>query len=277
MVHVTIGRDPLLKRRFTEGERWCWVAGILATAADSPIRGWLFLTERVAATAADIADIAGVREKTAEKTLEKAIKFGLVAHDETVDCLFVPGFDRYNPPPKRDDKTNADRQKRYRERVRNAESNAVTNAVTETPVTPGREEKGREENVEPKGSTNKAEHPDFAAWLSHHNAITGQSIPREGTAHRAEVASMYAARRSERYTAEDLCLATVGAFNDSYRRENGHYGCISVLRPKKVHDLIEKGRRPKPVALAQEHPTSRRIREIQELRERLRAEEEAAA
>jgi hypothetical protein len=143
------------------------------------------------------------------------------------------------------------------------------------PSTP--EGKGMEGNGEEGKGKTSIEHPDFADWLTHHNAITGQRIPRERTASRADIAAMYAARRSEGYTAEDLCLATVGAFNDSYRRENGHYGCVSVLRPKKVHDLIEKGRRPKPVALAQEHPTSRRIREIQELRERLRAEEEAAA
>jgi hypothetical protein len=139
------------------------------------------------------------------------------------------------------------------------------------------EGKGMEGNGRERKGKTSIEHPDFDSWLTHHNAITGQRTPREGTASRADIAAMYAARRSEGYTAEELCLATVGAFNDPYRRENGHYGCVSVLRPKKVHDLIEKGRRPKPIALAQEHPTSRRIREIQELRERLRAEEEAAA
>jgi hypothetical protein len=61
---------------------------------------------------------------------------------------------------------------------------------------------------------------------------------------------MYRARRGENYTAEELQLATVGAFTDEYRHEKGYYGHISVLRPKKVHDLIERGRRggEKPVS-----------------------------
>jgi len=103
---------------------------------------------------------------------------------------------------------------------------------------------------EPDGSEQR-EHEDFASWVAHHEQTTGQRQPRSGTKVRKDIAAMYGARRAEGYSAEDLCLATVGAFNDSYRREHGHYGCESVLRPTKVHDLAEKGRRGAPTDAAQ--------------------------
>jgi hypothetical protein len=86
---------------------------------------------------------------------------------------------------------------------------------------------------------------DFERWLEHHQRTTGLEAPRRGTQARANVAVMYRARRAENYAAEDLELAVVGAFNDPYRRENGHYGCESVLRPTKVQDLVAKGKRGK--------------------------------
>lgn len=86
---------------------------------------------------------------------------------------------------------------------------------------------------------------DFERWLEHHQHITSLEQPRKGTQARSNVAVMYRARRAEGYPVEDLELATVGAFNDPYRRENGHFGCESVLRPTKVQDLIAKGKRGK--------------------------------
>lgn len=92
----------------------------------------------------------------------------------------------------------------------------------------------------PKSPT--AEHPDFEDWLAHHEQTTGRRAPRPGTTDRANVSDHYTARRAEGYGAEDLKLATVGAFSDGFRRTNGHYGPVSVLRKAKVHDLVEKGR-----------------------------------
>lgn len=79
-------------------------------------------------------------------------------------------------------------------------------------------------------------------WLVHHQRVTGLQPPRPKTVARREVETMFSARRGEGYSLADLQIATVGAFNDPFRRDNGHFGCISVLRPKKVHDLVEKGR-----------------------------------
>jgi hypothetical protein len=70
---------------------------------------------------------------------------------------------------------------------------------------------------------------------------TGAAVPKAGTKARATVAAMFAARIEEGYSLAELKLATIGAWEDEWRRANGHTGCVSVLRPQKVHDLIVKG------------------------------------
>lgn len=85
---------------------------------------------------------------------------------------------------------------------------------------------------------------DFMEWLAFHEQTTGLRQPRKRTQNFKKLRGMYRARRSEGFTDDDLRMAVVGAFNDAYRREHGYFGCESVLRPTKVHDLAEKGRRP---------------------------------
>lgn len=102
-----------------------------------------------------------------------------------------------------------------------------------------------EPSVEPSGET--ASPPivppaDFETWLAHHERVTGRKPPRPGTQARKHIAAMYEARREEGYSAEDLLHAVDGAQADEFRRTNGHTGCESVLRPRKVHELVEKGR-----------------------------------
>jgi hypothetical protein len=223
---------------------------------------------------------------------ERGVIERLVAAGMFTECdggYMIHGYLDLNPSKvdvERDRAAAADRKRKSRGPRANSgrRSADVTGSVTQesrrdVAVTPGESNLPHSHThtqEEPEGSST-VEHPDFAAWLTHHEAITGQRNPGAKTKAREKVAAMYRARRDEDYSAEDLCLATVGAFNDPYRRENGHYGCVSVLRPEKVHDLIEKGRRGKPVAVAQEHPVTRNIRELEELKQRLRAEEEAAA
>lgn len=67
-------------------------------------------------------------------------------------------------------------------------------------------------------------------------------MPRAGTQYRAKIAAMFGARRGEGYSLADLELATVGAWEDEWRRSNGHTGHESVLRPTKVQKLIDAGR-----------------------------------
>lgn len=84
---------------------------------------------------------------------------------------------------------------------------------------------------------------EFVEWLEHHVGVTGYSAPKPGTAARRDLAASFQARRDEGYELADLKLATVGAHANDFRRENGYDRASSVLRPKKVHDLVEAGRR----------------------------------
>lgn len=84
---------------------------------------------------------------------------------------------------------------------------------------------------------------EFLDWLTDHEKLTGHIPPREGTKARAALASSYQARRAEPYSADELKLATRGAHADDYRRQQGYDVAESVLRPTKIHNLIERGRR----------------------------------
>jgi hypothetical protein len=143
MVDVHIASNPKLAR-LTIQERWCHIAGILSLAALSPIRGHL-LVGHDPAEIADIARRAGVSVAIARSTVDKLRKVGVLERDEAIGCDVVHDFDDWNPPPKTD-RTNAERQKRYRERHNDRSNGAVTTVSTET-VTPTEVEVevGREE------------------------------------------------------------------------------------------------------------------------------------
>ena len=100
--------------------------------------------------------------------------------------------------------------------------------------------------------------------------------PGERTKARAAILESFTARRREDYSLADLKLATRGAFADEHRRMNGYFGCLSVLRPQKVHDLVEQGRRAAagPLGAA---PTAadRGVTDMLEAGRRLREEDAA--
>jgi hypothetical protein len=84
---------------------------------------------------------------------------------------------------------------------------------------------------------------EFTDWLDDHQAVTGHNPPREGTKAREALVAAFGARRQEGYDLDELKLATRGGHADDYRRENGYDNAESVLRPTKIHNLIERGRR----------------------------------
>lgn len=105
-------------------------------------------------------------------------------------------------------------------------------------------EPSREPSGEPSTTPSKSssrEHPELSEWLGHHHELTGHVVAKAGTKYREHIATMFAARRHEGYSLADLKLATIGAWHDEYRREHGHYGHESVLRPTKIGALIAKG------------------------------------
>lgn len=103
--------------------------------------------------------------------------------------------------------------------------------------------RGSEQSSEPQSArTRFLYEEDLAAWLEHHEQVTGMRPPAARSKMMQTIRAMYGARRNEGFTAEDLRHASIGAYNDTYRRQNGYYGHESVLRPTKIHPLIEKGR-----------------------------------
>lgn len=82
----------------------------------------------------------------------------------------------------------------------------------------------------------------FETWLAHHQSVTSMRPPGERTKVRRDIKAMFDARIAEGYTLEQLCLASLGAYTDEYRRSHRYYDHISILRPTKVHALAEKGR-----------------------------------
>jgi hypothetical protein len=82
------------------------------------------------ADAKHVALAAGVTERVAKTAMAKLCQAGVLSEDLELGCLRVHDWDDINPSP-REDKTAADRQRRWRER------NGTRNGVTNGSVTAG--------------------------------------------------------------------------------------------------------------------------------------------
>lgn len=273
-----IGRDQVLRRYFTPEERWCWVAGVLGTAADAPIRGWLLLTEKIAADAKDIADAAGVDLTVAESSLQKATKFGLVEHDDTVGCLWVPDWEMYNPPSPKTDHTAAERKRRERERkAQMGECHAdVTPDVTPSSHASRHALQGSKKETK-EGTTANAVENDARPDLDQLCELLADEIEGNGSKRPAVTKAWREACRllvdNDGRSVEEVRRAIVWCQADDFWRAN----VLSMPTLRKQFDkmrLQAERQRPRLRAVA-EHPASRRIREIDDLREMLPAEEVA--
>jgi hypothetical protein len=131
MVHVDIGTDEKLAR-LTDAERLCHIAGVLAIAAKSPVRGRLLVGEHRAGPV-EVARRAGVSTRVAKSTIDKLAAVGILVHDDEYDCWRVHHWERFNPEP-RNDPTNAERQARHK--AKRKASNAGGNGEVTPPVTP---------------------------------------------------------------------------------------------------------------------------------------------
>lgn len=102
---------------FSDGERCAHFLGVCALAAQSPVRGYLLLTEDEEITAANVASEASVSLKIARSAMEKLKKRGVLKWDEDLGAWFIHDWDEVNPPPKTDT-TAAERQRRRRAKVK---------------------------------------------------------------------------------------------------------------------------------------------------------------
>lgn len=76
-------------RRLTPAQRWLWVA-ILGAARQSPIGGYLLISERESMDAVDLADIAGMPVRDVERALPLFERAGLIERDDDFGAWYVP-------------------------------------------------------------------------------------------------------------------------------------------------------------------------------------------
>ena len=115
MVDVGIGTNRKL-RRLPVGERWVYVAGVLAIAAQSPVRGSLLITDGEPATVADIAAEATVPTRLARQAIESLTRLGMLQLDE-YGVFWVHDWDKVNPEPKPSDSPVATRERKRKQRA----------------------------------------------------------------------------------------------------------------------------------------------------------------
>jgi hypothetical protein len=127
MVSYGIGGDVDLAL-VPEGQRWVWVAGVLALAAASPIRGHLLNRNTEPINSADIAAAAGAKRAIVLKALDHFRSRELIVRDDELGCEWVPNFKLYNPDPKASSTEGErlrKREQRARDRIRERLSQAV--------------------------------------------------------------------------------------------------------------------------------------------------------
>lgn len=117
--------DPKLLRLHPQ-HRWLWIA-VLTLASESPKRGYLYISEHLPCTVEEVARKANLPVSVAKAGLDLMLdpKFGMLDLDAS-GAWHVINWDKRQP--KREDPTNAERQKRYRNALRNAQGNGGNNA-----------------------------------------------------------------------------------------------------------------------------------------------------
>ena len=132
-------------RRLPVAQRWTYVAGVLALASQSPIRGALLITDGEPVTAEDVAEEATVSLSVATAALDSFRKLGMLDRDEH-GIEWVHDWDKLNPSPKPSDSPDATRARKRDQRARDK---AARGGVTSRP----RHAMSRRE-VEVEGKTN---------------------------------------------------------------------------------------------------------------------------
>ena len=127
--YVEAMHDPKL-RQLSPTHRWLWVS-VLAAARQSPIPGFLMVSDRQAMSESMLSDFAAVRVSDVRSGLTAMESIGLIERDPSLDCWAVPRFsDRQFES---DDITARTRKHRSKEQGRNVPRTAVgTPPETET-------------------------------------------------------------------------------------------------------------------------------------------------
>lgn len=122
MVADDIGTNRKL-RRLPVAQRWVYVAGVLALAAQSPIRGALLIADGEPATEDDVAMQATVPVKDARAALAAFRRLGMLDADED-GVEWVHDWDKMNKDPKPSDEPSAARDRKRRQRAKSRAGHA---------------------------------------------------------------------------------------------------------------------------------------------------------
>lgn len=135
-------------RRMTPAQRWLWVA-VLGAARQSPVPGYLLVSEREPMDAHDLADIAAMPVREVTAALPKFEVAGMLHHDEGLGCWAVSAW--HDRQYESDDVTKRTAKHRSKERSNDVPGNAPeTDTETDTtPPTPPRSRRRSRKPVEP--------------------------------------------------------------------------------------------------------------------------------
>jgi hypothetical protein len=125
LVYTKLGTDRKF-RRLSHAEKWCAVFGVWATAAESPVRGYLFIASDEKATEEDYAAQAGVTLAIARSTVKKMRQFELLEMDAEMGAEYVHDWHDVQKDPKPSETREAWRDRKRRSRERHAGHKGVT-------------------------------------------------------------------------------------------------------------------------------------------------------
>jgi hypothetical protein len=119
LVATTVGGNRKLRRMRPE-HRWTVIAGVWALAGESPIRGYLLITEQEHVSDQDIAERAGVTLKVVRATLTQMRALAMLEWDENIRAEHVHDWHEHQPDPRPSDTREAwrDRKRRQRDKSR---------------------------------------------------------------------------------------------------------------------------------------------------------------
>lgn len=89
-VYGEMVRDRKLAR-LSPSQRWVWVV-MMCCASESPMRGWLMLSEQAPCTDKDLARESGVPLKTVQHALREMQSLGMIERAGDTGAWFIPSW-----------------------------------------------------------------------------------------------------------------------------------------------------------------------------------------
>lgn len=115
-------------RTLTPAQRWLWVA-VLTAASESPIRGFLLVSEKRPMTDAHLADLANVSVKVVAQTMPVFHETGMIQWDKELGCWYVGRWDERQ----HEHQSSTERVRKHRAKKQMERFNGVTDPRNETP------------------------------------------------------------------------------------------------------------------------------------------------